>query len=537
MLQIYRHEEDILDKYTYAMNMISRGQRTATHTELFELLILCCQAVDRVEIVLDAVDECIDPDTLVQQLLELTQICSVRLIVFCRPTVSPLCQSVPQGLRLSLRNESAVHDIRVYLRRKLEDLSDLGYFPEDCDLEELCERLVLGADGMFLWARLMFSYLSSPALTLWQRLDDIAEINLPEGLDAMYLKIINLILGSSHAAKDLARRVLTWLLYAHRELAPRELEAALIVGTGRHLKDGDKFINFIDTVLLACAGLIERETDRGWIADLDDRPFRFIHLSVKHYLLSLVNNESSRSTIASPAQVTYRLVLSKEQAHKNMATSCLQSLTFRLPAQPLSDRNRKNIGQEELQRSFPFCSYASMYWISHLASSIAATEKVTSQQCQLSDGYDQLIVVLSSFFAKRLVVTAWVEACYMLKAPPSAEELKKWGRMIWSLKRQIPAALMDMSEVGQEAIEFAEYLMTLQRLWGAKLIACPQCIWDEVTAFTPSKFLHQSSTTTVQTLIPESTPGENSSLKEIKKISQLTTDAAHVTVLSIWPSR
>ena len=303
------------------------------------------------------------------------------------------------------------------------------------------------------------------------------------------------------------------------------------------MKDGDKFNNFIDTVLLTCAGLVERETDRGWNADLDDRPFRFIHLSVKHYLLSSVNNQSGHSTMASPAQVTCRLVPFEEQAHLNMATSCLQSLTFRLPTQTLSDRKGRNMGQEKLQQSFPFCSYASMYWISHLASSIAATEMFTPQQCQLSDGYDQLIVLLSSFFAKRLVVTAWVEACYMLKAPPSAKELKRWGRIIWSLKRQINAAPMDMSEVDQEAMEFAEYLMTLQRLWGAKLIARPQCIWDEVTAFTPSRFLQQSSTTTVQTLIAESTPGKNSSLKEIKKISQLTADAAHVTVLSIWPSR
>ena len=308
MLQAYRHDEDMLDIYTYAMNMLSRGQPTATHTELFELLILCYKAIDQVQIVLDAIDECIDPDILVQQLLELTRIGSVKLILFCRPTVSHLCQSVPHQLRLSLRTECAVRDIGLYLSRKLEDLADLNYLPEECDLEDLTDRLVRGADGMFLWARLMVSYLSSPALTLWQRLDDIAEINLPEGLDAMYSRIIILIMNNTQASKGLAKRVITWLLYARRELSPRELEEALIVGTGRPLKDGDKFNNLVDTVLLTCAGLVERETDRGWNTDPNDRPFRFIHLSAAEYLRSLVNNDRSDSLSTKASQSAYNLV-------------------------------------------------------------------------------------------------------------------------------------------------------------------------------------------------------------------------------------
>lgn len=537
MLHSHRHEEDLLDICTYAMNALFRGQRTATHTELFELLILCFRVIDRVEIVLDAVDECIDPDILVHQLLELTRISSVKLIIFSRPTVSLLCKSVPHQLRLSLRGEPAVLDIRLYLRRKLDDLANLDYFPEECDLEDLVERLLRGADGMFLWARLMVSYLSSPALTLWQRLDDIAEINLPEGLDAMYSKIINLILSNGQASKGLARRVITWLLYAHGELAPRELEEALIVGTGRNLRDGDKFNNFVDTVLLTCAGLVEREIDRGWNADLDDRPFRFIHLSVKEYLLSLAKNDSMSSGKANPPQAAYNLVPYREQAHLDMATSCLQYLTFRMPAQPLSGRIGKNMGRQDLQQSFPFCSYATKFWISHLARSIAANEKVAFQQLQLGDGYDHLIVALSSFFAQRLVVTSWVEACYVLEAPPSAEELQRWGGVVRTLEIRKNAAPMDISEVGQEAVEFAQYLTTLQRMWGTKLITCPECIWDEVTAFTPSRFLQQSTTTVVQPLIPDTTPGATSSLKDIKKISQLTADTANVTVLSIWPSR
>ena len=537
MLHTYRHDEDILDIYTYAMNMLSRGQPTGTYGELFELLILCYKAMDQVEIVLDAIDECIDPDILVQQLLELTRIGSVMLILFCRPTVSHLCQSVPHQLRLSLRTECAVRDIGLYLSRKLEDLVDLNYLPEECDLEDLTDKLVRGADGMFLWARLMVSYLSSPALTPGQRLDDIAEINLPEGLDAMYSRIISLIMNNTQASKGLAKRVITWLLYARRELAPRELEEALMVGTGRPLKDGDKFNNLVDTVLLTCAGLVERETDRGWNTDPNDRPFRFIHLSAAEYLRSLVNNDRIDSLSTKASQSANNLVPLQEQAHLEMASSCLQYVTFRMPAHPLSGQRGRNVVQEQLQQSFPFCAYASTYWIYHMAMSVAANDKTASLPCRLSDGYDHLIVALSSFFAQRRVVTSWVEACYVLKAPPSAKELQMWGKVARTLKQQMTNAPMDILELSQEAVDFAEDLMTLERLWGSKLIANPECIWEEVTAFTPSRFLQQTTTTTVQSLISKSSPGAKSSLKEIKKISQSTADGAHVTVLSIWPSK
>ena len=90
-----------------------------------------------------------------------------------------------------------------------------------------------------------------------------------------------------------------------------------------------------------------------------------------------------------------------------------------------------------------------MRWISHLASSTAAIEKATSQQRQLADGYDRLLVPLWSFFAQRLGVTARIEACYVLRAPPCAEELQRWGTVFRTLERKMSATPMDTSEVGQ----------------------------------------------------------------------------------------
>ena len=98
-----------------------------------------------------------------------------------------------------------------------------------------------------------------------------------------------------------------------------------------------------------------------------------------------------------------------------------------------------------------------------MAMSVAAKDKTASLPCRLGDGYDHLIVALSSFFAQRRVVTSWVEACYVLKAPPSAKELQRWGKVVRTLKKQMNNAPMDIVEISQEALDFAQDLMTLER--------------------------------------------------------------------------
>ncbi|KAM0797582.1 hypothetical protein BDR22DRAFT_436412 [Usnea florida] len=162
MLQVYCHDEDKLDTLTYS-ELLFQGQHPATHTELFEPLILCFKAVDQIELVLEANDKCIHPGTLVQQLPELTQIRSVKLILFYHATISHLCLSVLHHA-LSILADRTRYELTS--KREIRDLADLDYLPTYCDLGEITVRLIHRADGMFLWARLIVSYLSPPALTL-----------------------------------------------------------------------------------------------------------------------------------------------------------------------------------------------------------------------------------------------------------------------------------------------------------------------------------------------------------------------------------
>ena len=537
ILQIRRQDEALLDQFTYAMSMLSTGQRTATDLEVFELLRLCCQSTEKeMYLLLDAVDECTDQPDLIQKLLQLDEKLSTKIILFSRPTVLLLCHKMSQGSSLSI-GRSTVKDIRLYLTRKLADLAEFGYLPQNTDLDTVSERLVSRAGGMFLWARLMISYLSSPALTLFQRSDCIADTNLPEGLDAMYLKIIQLILGGNQASKLLAKRIFTWLLHSRREISGNELEQILIFGTSTKSVCADTFQNFSETVLLTCAGLVERET--GQVGKLDDTspPFRFIHLSVQAYLLSSLEHDPLDSMGVNSLHAVRSLVQSDEQANAELATECLRYLVFRMSTQSLSWSNTKPIDQEHCLQNLPFYSYASMFWISHLLLSVRPVKQSVGISYWLAKPHDDLLDVIVVFLDQPLLLMSWIEVCYLLQSPPPANKLRDWVILVRDSMIQVVKDIDNTTLRTKKIEDFAHFLVQLQDLWGPQLSANPDCIWEEVAAFSPSQFLRQTTAIQVKSLVTESNPGAQSSSKYIKKVSQMTPDGVHITVLSIWPSR
>lgn len=95
--------------------------------------------------------------------------------------------------RLAMNKPSVSPDIELFVHRKLAQFMDENIIPRQRDVDSLVQRLVYGAVGMFLWARLMIIYLSSHALTDLERLYAIQDADLPEGLDSIYIKILELI--------------------------------------------------------------------------------------------------------------------------------------------------------------------------------------------------------------------------------------------------------------------------------------------------------------------------------------------------------
>ena len=88
---------------------------------------------------------------------------------------------------------STREDIGKYLATQTGVLVEDNYFPPKTKPQSLVHHMLKGADGRFLWARLMIGYLKPPALTPSRRLREVSAVKLPEELAKMYRRIKSLI--------------------------------------------------------------------------------------------------------------------------------------------------------------------------------------------------------------------------------------------------------------------------------------------------------------------------------------------------------
>ncbi|KAI9783262.1 MAG: hypothetical protein M1839_004102 [Geoglossum umbratile] len=140
-------------------------------------------------------------------------------------------------------------DLHTYFSSGVKNLQDMEYLSSDCSCEELVGCLLSGADGMFLWAHLIMSYLSISLHNKTTRLKCIKTINSPEGMDKMYIRILDLITTKTKVEQQFARKIFLWLIYQQRHLSTEELYDAM-----RPLEEGangaDGLVNFESTMVV-----------------------------------------------------------------------------------------------------------------------------------------------------------------------------------------------------------------------------------------------------------------------------------------------
>ncbi|KAF2103276.1 hypothetical protein NA57DRAFT_72251 [Rhizodiscina lignyota] len=499
-LQVHKHDTNILDKFAFAKNVSSSGQKVATGTELDELLQVFINSRGTCFMVLDGIDESF----------------------FSRPNLASLIRNCPESTQQLEIGRKTSNDIWVYLFRSLDSMQAEQLLPKAQDCTELTEYLTIGADGMFLWARLMLAYLNSPVHNPVRRVAIMKSVTLPEGIEQMYERIADLICSGFHEEKLLARKVLMWLAYFKRRVTAWELQRA-VHDTDEDFQSGADSLNdistFSRTVLIVCCGLVEID----WVANRTEPVyFQFMHLSAKDYF---THRECRNTTIPHAS-----LSLGFLESHVEMARTCLRFITFCLPPRPLSGLGRDTT-LEALDQNFPFCSYAASYWIDHLAETAKAN--ITAAASWLFQG---LLLSLASLLSLDLVLMAWIESCYVNGRAPSAPSLGIWAESTTRFARQRWFIDIGGRDLVAKVSEFSRDLAGIEQSWGSTLREHPGLIWEEVSGFTKSKFLPQNSGLHV-TRIPAANPTGRCSTQCLFKISETTTDGNYIGVLSIWPSR
>jgi hypothetical protein len=351
-LQYHRNNPDLIDKFLFAMDESGNGQPQASKHELWDLLTVCVHSDFIPHIILDGIDECADGEEFVLDLFRsLQQTPSQNIQRKLRPKIYKLSPtkvalfSRPHLLRLSRLfgdNQLAVEnrafgDIIRFLTRKIRYLRDKKLLPASLDVDETTLRLAQRADGMFLWARLMINYLSSPALNASKRLQQINHAVKPEGLDAMCDRIIDMLLLQNPDERKLVRWIFMWLALSMQQLSAKELHATLQTMD----PDGDPDIidyeDFDNAVITMCSSLVERVGRNGIpggkkspkASDVQDS-YRLIHLSAKEYLVSL-SSKSARRLMGSPEELSLQA-----------SRSCLCYLSYHMPRTVAAAQNSQN---------------------------------------------------------------------------------------------------------------------------------------------------------------------------------------------------
>lgn len=504
----------------------SSGQLVASRNELTDLLRFCGSSFCKnLYFVLDGVDECGESVALIRGLSQLSQHTAPKVIFFSRPNVAALNQlSSARHLQIG---RSTSPDISHFLTRKLNVLIGFGLLPKHPNRLELVDRLVLGADGMFLWARLMIEYLNSAALCPNQRINIIMDINFPEGLEIMYRRIWDLICQGKKAERDLAKWIIKWLIFAMRTLTCEELKDSLAVMNPESTRTAIDFPNFEKAVGQACASLVELVKITDLRHETSAHAFRLCHLSAREYF----TNDSYQADHCFPIA----------DSNLDISRSCLQYLTFSVPAQPLSEGIDSETALHQLDSMFPFYHYALSNWLQHLQQFRFHARDLGDSQCgtAMKSTFCRLQIAFARFLSQKLVQSAWIEASYLFEGATKFKGIADWVNWVTSAENPLRSVVEASRQIYCDATEYSQYLEELERTWGPQLLKAPHLIWEEITAFTPSRMVTQTTTTRVDTLVSDAPLGNRVTLsgKPLCKISAVSTDGHSVAILSIWPCK
>ncbi|KAL8885965.1 MAG: hypothetical protein Q9215_006266 [Flavoplaca cf. flavocitrina] len=286
-------------------------------------------------IVVDALDECADEvkDSLLNGFETLQQICSLKLLFTLRPgTITGILDLNRTGfLEIRARDE----DIGEYISSRIASEQRLfTSIKRKPDLVAYAINTITASSrGMFLLARL---HLDSIERATSRAAVKASLQRLPRQLNTTYDEALRRIEDQDEEHATLAKKVLSWILYASRSLTMVEVQHALAAESTETPQGVDEeFIINPDDIIYSCAGLVTLDQKTNVI--------RMVHYSAQEYF------SANRQTHF-------------PHGHQDIATVCLKYLASNL----FSNGRRKNKPEVNAQcENNPFLDYAGHFWGFH----------------------------------------------------------------------------------------------------------------------------------------------------------------------------
>ncbi|OCL11618.1 hypothetical protein AOQ84DRAFT_422946, partial [Glonium stellatum] len=384
MKQLCR-KKDSIPKWLLKFKENSYDSSTVSKQDPF---ISLAETFDTVFIIIDALDECPRDERhkILQFVTEIVnKLPCAKIFVTSRresdivdafqsnetPTIQIKAESVAADIELFAKDEvSRLRKIQGGKRLRLQN---------DALEEKIVTTLADRAEGMFLWVNLQLQHLCRVSQARKDRLIEAALDEMPKGLNATYIRIVQQIDAQEPYMKDLGFKCLAWVLYAKRRLHIRELKEALATKSPiENTKDLE--LDEVDVILESCANLVT----------IENKIVRPIHYSAQEFF----TKPCEETVQGSPLEQLRH----PDVVHKFLATTCL----WYLSTDVLAKGPYGNIEFRELGWEHPFVIYAARFFDKHLCENIVDEETISLVTNLLQREGPELQAILQAMAVREL---------------------------------------------------------------------------------------------------------------------------------------
>ena len=343
----------ILPSFQIQKESLFTGSSFQTLWRVFESMV-CDPILGTTYCILDGLDECDEAllEVLLRKFAALfsakpndSSACHLNLIVVSRNLPEFIPESLSSFPRIRLDPDADVEvndDIRQFIETRVDELSASRKYPEPLGIR-VKEVFQDRAQGTFLWIGIVAKALKKYKATEVKKALDL----FPSGLDELYARIL---LQIDHGRREIAAKILRWVVMAVRPLTFSELSVAIeTTDRSSDTFSGDEIIR--DQV--SCCG--------DFLIINGDK-INLIHQSAKDYLLR-------KSCDSNPELEFFRV--KEEVSNLEIARKCFHYLQNGALADGEVDLE-KNASHLE---AFPLLSYAVLHWPEH-ARSLARSESI-----------------------------------------------------------------------------------------------------------------------------------------------------------------
>jgi archaellum biogenesis ATPase FlaH len=315
-----------------------KEKRSPSIDELWELLQRVVARTGRCFLVLDGVDEIIGRTDILSHVLELaSSLCPGRFLIVSRDEAdiraslmtSVINRQLQCSVEYKITEKDVTDDIKSFANTvvfELQTSMELDGEGEDALLlTTIRDALLSKSGGMFLWVHLV-----RDALKACQTSEEVEETlaSLPEGLHAIYKRILTRIECLPNLQKQRAIEIFRWVLFARRPLTVQELNEALAVREGDRCLNRKRLMKSPHKGILAlCSPFVEirrlsafsNTSQNSSSSDhLDYDHVVIAHFSVKEFLLSTVFR----------MEAVIKPFADKEESHLQLAVNGITCLSF-----------------------------------------------------------------------------------------------------------------------------------------------------------------------------------------------------------------